>query len=267
MVRLAPRALPSVLLFAATLAACGTPDRNNGGFRVVERRDSGIPRDAATAPDAGSEAPDAGFAGEDAGEGFDVWVGDEDAGVPDTGPQRPDATFPDATFPDASWPDASIPDTGPRRDAGGFDAGNNPWDGGLPIWPDGGVMTDGGVNYQTNVSILSSTAVINLQPPVAADPLTYTVQLQYDNSGPGSETISVVNASVSLIVITQNFQMGPPHTAPVGSSQRTVAKIPGTADTGLSFPDLLCAGLPAIVTIELSNGALLSDLPQITCVN
>lgn len=275
MVRLgsSTRALLAALPLAAALAACGAPDRSNGGFRVVERRDSGVFADAAGSNVDGSTSEhDAGFDVDDAG-ALDAWLGD-DVGERDGGTTFPDAetpdsgtpTFPDASWPDASWPDANVPDTGPRRDAGPFDAGT-PRDSGLPIFPDGGVMTDGGVSYQTNVAILSSTAVINLQPPVAADPLSYSVQLEFDNSGPGSENLSVVSASVSLIVITQNFQMGPSHNAPVGVSQRTIAKIPGTADTALTFPDLLCAGLPAFVTIELSNGVVLTDLPQISCVN
>src|SRR5213075_1953107 len=130
-----------------------------------------------------------------------------DAGVADTG--RPDTGPSDTSLPDFGIPfpsDAGLPDTGPS------DTGTPP-------------------AQQTTVSLVMSTSqvLLDLNPPIAADPLHFSLDLTYDNVGPGSENISITSVNVmSLFTPLQTFLAGPAHNAPVGTSMQTVTKTPGS---------------------------------------
>jgi len=121
--------------------------------------------------------------------------------------------------------------------------------------------------FQTTVSMTPGTSqvVLDLNTPVAPDPLTFTVDLTYDNVGPGAQVISITNVHVdALIFPIQDFDAGPDHNAPVGNSMQTVNKIAGSG-MPISSPSTYCS-LPAIVTIDFSNGQQLSDFGVTTCI-
>lgn len=260
---------PLILL---VLAACGGNDRDGRNYVIL--RDSSVSRPDAVEPQ------------EDASEDDEAGVGDRgvfDAGEDETfdadGPRDADG-FPDArTFPDAGFPDANNPppfDAG-RPDIGvpGFPDASGPFDAGRPDAgrpdagrPDSG-QTDSGTPpaFQTTVSLTPGTAFVtlNLQPPVAADPLSFSSELTYDNVGPGSQVISVTNVEVSAIILPiQTFVAGPAYNAPVGFTTNTISKSPGTA-AAITAPETYC-GLPAIVYIDLSNGQQLTDISVVSCV-
>lgn len=219
-------------------------------------------RDAAV--DAGEEARDDGGAtqpGQDAepSEGRDAttetrrdadpMVTPSDVGFPsfDAQPPPPDAGFPpDLGFP--TFPDAAQPrDTGvgPGRDTGvgpGSDSGMPP--------------------LQTQVSAVPGTALAH----VGSNDFDFSVTLQFDNAGPGAESLSVTSAELTFVIVGQTFSLTPSsHFAPVGSSQRTFSKVPGSGNPPTLDSTLLllaCSGIgvpvPGILDIGFSNGAFVS---------
>jgi hypothetical protein len=261
-------------LLSTSLAACGGSDRGGRGYVVV------VARDANMNPNEGRDAE------ESAGDANQT--GGTDAGLPGDAndPQPGDAqNFPDAwSPPDAGFEDAeTFPDAWSPPDAGRIDAGRP--DGGRPDmgFPDLGIpfppadagrpdtgLSDSGTPpaYQTTVSLVApslSQVTLDLIPPVDADPLTYSVELSYDNVGPGSQNISITNVNVvALIFPLQDFQAGPAHNAPVGITTHTVSKIAGTGQA-LSAPETYC-GLPAIILLEFSNGQQIQDIGLVNCI-
>lgn len=271
-----------VLSCLVLLAACGGNDRGGRGYVVIVPRDGSMNNNGGR--DGGEEGQeDAGRdpqRGDGSSEGWpDARENFEDASSEgDVGGGFPDArTFPDAGFPDASgFPDATAPaDTGifdaGRPDSGGRDSGFP--DIGFPFPTDAG-RPDSGVGdtgtppaFQTTVSIVTGSMVtLNLAPPVAPDPLSYEVELGYDNIGPGSQNISIVNVNVNAIIVSvQDFVASPAHNAPVGFSSRVVTKAAGTG-TPISNPQLICQLPVASITIDLSNGQQLTDVALVNCV-
>lgn len=273
----------SFVLFAAGLAACGLAgcggsDRGGRGYVVI------VPRDGSTNTgerDGGEEgredASDDPQRGDGSSEGWpdaretfeDAWSPPDAGGGVEDARGFPDASgFPDAFVPpDAGIADAGRPDSGGPRDGGFPDLGFPfpPQDAGRP---DTG-NSDSGVPpaFQTTVSIVTGSQItLNLVPPVAPDPLSYTAELGYDNIGPGSQNISIVNVNVNAIIVpVQDFVAGPAHNAPVGFSSQVVSKAAGTG-TPLSSPSVLCQIPIAQVTIDFSNGQQLSDIAFVTCV-
>jgi hypothetical protein len=264
------------------LAACGGNDRGGRGYVVVVARDGNNVNEGRDAGEDGSTDNPR----EDAGDR----PNDNDASTEPFDARdepRPDATegFPDAWSPEdvgfadaAGFMDASGPPDSGRFDAGRPDTG--PSDSGFPDIgfpfppgdagrPDTGSNSDSGTppQFQTTVSMNPGTSqvVLNLIPPVAADPLSFTAELFYDNVGPGSQNISIININVmALIFPVQDFVAGPAHNAPVGSSSRVVNKVAGTGQP-VSAPETYC-GFPAIVLIDFSNGQSLQDFGSVTCL-
>jgi hypothetical protein len=258
-------------LLAAAIAACGGGRERRGYVVVVpqdggptEGRDSGREggRDAEDRPiendggirDSSEEVRDAGEGFPDAEESPDAEefpdTGRPDNGIPDTGP--PDTGRIDTGIPDVGWPDFGFPDSG-RSDTGTLDSGT----------PDSGAPPQ----FQTTVSFVTGTLLVsmNLVPPVASDPLSFGAELQYDNVGPGSQTISVASASVQLLFFsTHTFAVGPAHVAAVGVTTRAVSKTPGSG-SAISAPETYC-DLPVIATLDLSNGQQISDFTVLNCI-
>jgi hypothetical protein len=180
----------------------------------------------------------------------------EDAGRPNEEIADAGFFFFDAEPPfDAGFRDADVPDVG-FRDAGFRDATPAPPDASPP---------DAGRLEQTMVSFVPGTAVIRTD----GTDLEFQATLEYDNVGPGSETISVVSAAATYVIggTMQIFSVGPAHAAPVGLSQRPVEKIPGTGDRALDPLTLqfVCALQLVGVELELSNGLLVTEIATLDC--
>jgi hypothetical protein len=156
---------------------------------------------------------------------------------------------------------------------GGLDGGA-PADTGIPpdtgVRPDTGVVADAGPALQTQISVVPGTAVAQL-----GTDFDFSATLSYANSGPGAQTISVVHAEVQVLIpvamTMQVFAVSPAHTAPVGNSQRGVAKVPGSGDRIID-PQLVLLfcqfplGIPVSVLLEFSNGAAILEDVAVTCV-
>ncbi len=251
------KSLPAIHAIGLVLLvslACGESRRVGGSGNGTPAP----PRRADATVDAGDEGEDGGPTqpGRDAEpiEGRDAtvetprdaepMVTPTDAGFPsfDAMPPPPDAGFPaDVGFP--GFPDASQP-----RDSGT-----------IPMGPDSGQPP-----LQTQVTAVPGTAVA----VVGSSDFDFSVTLQFDNAGPGSQALTVTRAELTIVIVGQTFSLTPSsHSAPVGSSQRTFSKVPGSGNPPSIDPTLLllaCAGIgvpvPGILTIEFSNGAFVSVL-------
>lgn len=252
----------AALAACLTLAACGDDRRRPSGRTQLGTSDG--------ATSQGRE--DAAEGGEDSGDdprfdaGFDprLDAGFFDADTPwDGGFEHPDAAPPfdsgssDAGFFDAAPPpppDAGFaPDAAPPRDAGFPDSG----------FPDA-AGPDGGVPAQTVVSFVPGTARIVL----TGSDLEFDATLRYENSGPGSELIRVTYAEATgLSAPLQIFAVAPDHLAPVGSTTRFVAKVPGSGDRALDpfIVSLICTFGLSSVYIELSNGTSVLEPVTLEC--
>lgn len=268
---LRPSILP-VALCALSLAACSSDTSRPGGADASAAADASATADTGETTDA--EGPADLGAAVDAGETTDAGVA-TDAGFPT------DSGTLDLGIEDIGGPGVDVGvgfDAGfPGRDGGGFpDLGLN-FDG---SFPDLGLSFDGSFPgfdagaVQTNVSIIPGTAslYLDLMPPVDPDPVRFSVELRYENAGPGDELISVTSARVTALsasvgLFQQTFMMRPDHMAPVGTSSKTISKTPGSGSVGLPNPQTWCAAPPqGIVRLELSNGRSVFELVPIQCV-
>lgn len=227
---------------------------------MTSTRDRGVSNDAEESGDAGDDPFDA-FGDRDFGfEERDAETG-QDFGFPDAG-FRDAESPPDFGFPDQGFPDAFAFDAMPPRDSGiGPDAfvpdfGVPPFDSGTPV--DAGPPA-----FQTTVSVTASQLILS------GGNTEYTATFNYDNIGPGSQTISVVTARVDWIQGSlQTFSLAPSsHVASVGSTQRNVATVPGSQSPPVDvlFEQFVCALGITTVYLEFSNGQTLTELTTLQC--
>lgn len=239
--------------------ACGETRRPGGpgsGVPATPRRDAAVDAGEDGREDGGptQPGPDGEVSdGRDAtteprrdaepGRDADPMVTPSDVGFPtfDAQPPPPDAGFP----PDLGFP--TFPDAAQPRDTGVV-PGN---DSGMPP-------------LQTQVSAVPGTALAH----VGTSDFDFSVTLQFDNAGPGAESLSVTSAELTFVIVGQTFALTPSsQLAPVGSSQRTFSKVPGSGNPPTLDSTLLllaCAGIgvpvPGILSIGFSNGAFVSVL-------
>jgi len=195
----------------------------------------------------------------------------EDAGLEDAG-FTPDALDPDLGFLDAQRAEIGGLDLGiGNRDvsfpeAGGFDLSFPSFDG---SWPEIGGLFDGGA-VQTTVRLVpgSVSVWLNLQPPVAMDPLFFTAEASFNNVGAADEQISFPVARLSILaggLMQHSFVVEPDHLAPVGQSTKMIMKRAGSGMGTFATPSMLC-NATALLRIEVSNGQLLFEPVTVTCV-
>ena len=148
-----------------------------------------------------------------------------------------------------------------------FDFGGGFFDGTLPSFDGAFPRFDGGV-VQTDVTMPNGGRVLlDLMPPVDPDPLRFSAELVFDNSGAAPEMISITNARVfsAIPFFAQDFQVEPDHLAPIGVSMKMVMKAAGSGSANPMDPMALC-NTSALLTLEVSNGQRIVDLITVTCV-
>lgn len=255
------RSLLVAALVITAVSGCGETGRRPGG------PGSGVPvvRADARPADTGEPVEDRdGGEGRD-GEGF----GDADGFRDAEPPFQPDA----ATFADArvSNPDAFFFDAQPQPDAT------------TPVFPDAATPRDVGVRDSgpgpgPDASLPPAQTVVTSVPGTSfatynGTTVDVVMSFEFDNAGPGSESLGVNGADVTILFAPVTMPLSPASfVAPVGTSQRTFT---GTLSSTLIDPSLLillCAAggggtFPLPISVTFSNGqvALVTDV-AITCL-
>ena len=233
----------------------GAGDSDSGSSAVV---------DAASVIDSGSESVDSGSAVRDA----DLPAIDAGSIVPDVGVFDAGEVLADS---------GSIAFDGglPRRDGSfpSFDGSFPSFDGSFPSFDSGS-----GNQSQTVVSFSTTSTIqvtLNLMPIVAADPISVSIPLDFDNSGTTPELITFTQATLIMtgqasgglpLPFLQRFSIGPGYLATPGQSSKTFFKTTGSGNPNMVTDPMQFCNQTFIVTLILTNGQTLFQRGTSQCV-
>ena len=282
----APRA---VLISAIFLFGCSEDEPNptaDSGMNVsaspdaTSQDDSGagdsdsgssVVSDAASVIDSGSESIDSGSTVRDA----DLPAIDAGSIVPDVGVFDSGEVLADS---------GSIAFDGglPRRDGSfpSFDGSLPSFDGSFPSFDGSFPSFDSGSGNQSQTVVSFSTTstiqvTLNLMPIVAADPISVSIPLDFDNSGTTPELITFTQATLIMtgqatgglpLPFLQRFSIGPGYLATPGQSSKTFFKTTGSGNPNMVTDPMQFCNQTFIVTLILTNGQTLFQQGTSQCV-
>jgi|GEM_PF-6517927 len=251
-------------------ASSDAASQDDSGAAITDSGSSAVV-DATSIVDSGSESIDSGTTLRDADlPAIDAGSIVTDVGVIDAGEVLSDS--------------GSIAFDGglPRRDGSfpSFDGSLPSFDGSFPSFDGSFPSFDSGAGNQSQTVVSFSTTsttqvTLNLMPIVAADPISVSISLDFNNSGTTPELITFTQ--VTLIMtgqasggfptpFLQRFSIGPGYLATPGQSSKTFFKATGSGSPNMVTDPMQFCNQTFIVTLILTNGQTLFQQGTSQCV-